>query len=111
MCERKWGRIIGVSLADADSPSYAYNVAKAARTRALLQLRKWTREHGVRVNVIAPGEIEAIASLEAAVEQCDHGPAWQSRKSLSPQDIAEGIAFLCSDAGRFVCGGELPYET
>ncbi len=34
MCQRKWGRIVGVSLAAADSPSYAYNVAKAAQTQA-----------------------------------------------------------------------------
>ena len=64
MCERKWGRIIGVSLAYADSPSYAYNVAKAARSQALLQLRCWTRKNAVRVNVVAPGEIKAIPSLE-----------------------------------------------
>jgi 3-oxoacyl-[acyl-carrier protein] reductase len=109
MCQRQWGRIIGVSLAGHDSPSYAYNVAKAARSQALLQLRKATRKHGVRVNVVAPSEIEAIPSLQKAIEQCDHGQAWQRRKRLSPQDIAEGIAFLCSDAGRFVSSCELPY--
>lgn len=109
MCERKWGRIIGVSLAHQDSPSYAYNVAKAARSQALLQLRGWARKHDVRINVIAPREIEAIPSLEQAIEQCDHGPAWLNRKDLSPQDIAEGIAFLCSEAGRFITGCEMSY--
>jgi NAD(P)-dependent dehydrogenase (short-subunit alcohol dehydrogenase family) len=111
MCQREWGRIIGISLAYHDSPSYAYNIAKAARSQALLHLRKWTRKHGVRVNVIAPGEIEAISTLDKAIEQCDHAQTWQGREKLSPQDIAEGIVFLCSDAGRFIASSELSYET
>lgn len=110
MCERQWGRIIGISLAYADSPSYAYNVAKAARSQALKQLRKTVRKKAVRVNVLAPSEIAAISSLKEAIEQCDHGQAWETRKALSPQDVAEGVAFLCSAAGRFVSGCEIPYE-
>ena len=34
---------------------------------------------------------------------------WAERNDVSPQDIAEGVAFLCSEAGRFVSGCELPY--
>ena len=109
MYERKWGRLVGISLAAADSPSYAYNVAKAARTQALLQLRKPASKHGVTVNVIAPGEVEAIANFAAAIEQCDRGAARQERTKISPQDIAEGVTFLCSEAGRFVNGTELNY--
>jgi NAD(P)-dependent dehydrogenase (short-subunit alcohol dehydrogenase family) len=110
MYERKWGRIVGIALLRADSPSYAYDVAKAARTEALLQLRGRLRQHSVTVNVMAPGEFEHIPSLAAAIDQCEHGPLWQSRAALSPQDIAEGIAFLCSDAGRLISGAVLPYQ-
>jgi hypothetical protein len=48
-------------------------------------------------------------SLREAVEQCDHGPAWQERTTASPQDVAEGVVFLCSEAGRFISGCVLPY--
>jgi NAD(P)-dependent dehydrogenase (short-subunit alcohol dehydrogenase family) len=110
MLERGWGRIIGISLAPAlNSPAYAYNVAKAARTAALKLAQRTAGKSGVTINVISPGPVEEIADLAVAIEQCDHGPAWQSRPAVSPQDIAEGIAFLCSDAGRFVCGTELAY--
>ena len=89
MYEREWGRIIGVSLSRPfDSPSYAYNVAKAARTHALLLMRDPAWKRGVTVNVIAPGPVDGIESLTDAVEQCDHGAAWQNRPNVTPQDIA-----------------------
>ncbi len=37
------------------------------------------------------------------------GAAWKNRANVTPQDIAEGVAMLCSDAGAFICGAELPF--
>jgi len=110
MYKHKWGRVIGIALLPPyDSPSYSYNVGKAARTQALLQARDEAWRNGVTVNIIAPGPVSAIESLTEAIEQCDHGPAWQKRTNTSPQDIAESVAFLCSDAGRFITGCVLPF--
>jgi NAD(P)-dependent dehydrogenase (short-subunit alcohol dehydrogenase family) len=110
MYERGWGRLIALSLEPGyGSPGYAYNVAKAARTHALLLARDEAWRHGVTLNVIGPGPVPGIGSLEAAVEQCDGGPAWQGREGASPQDIAEGVAFLCSEAGRYISGCVLTY--
>ena len=110
MYERKWGRIIGISLLPPyDSPVYSYNVGKAARTHAMLQTRDQAWCNSVTVNVIAPGPVPAIVSLSEAIEQCEHGSAWQNRSNTSPQDIAESVAFLCSDAGRFITGCVLPF--
>ncbi len=110
MYKRKWGRVIGISLLPPyESPAYSYNVGKAARTHALLKARDEAWRNGVTINIISPGPVTAIESLSEAIEQCDKGPAWQNRKNTSPQDIAESIAFLCSDAGRFITGGSLPF--
>jgi NAD(P)-dependent dehydrogenase (short-subunit alcohol dehydrogenase family) len=110
MYERKWGRLITIGLTPPyDSPAYAYNVAKAARAHAAMIARDAAWEHGVTINTIGPGPVPAIENLELAVEQCTHGPAWQSRKTTSPQDIAEGVAFLCSEAGSYISGVVLPY--
>jgi 3-oxoacyl-[acyl-carrier protein] reductase len=110
MVERRWGRLIGIAmLPPYNSPAYAYNVAKAARAQALLLARDEAWRNGVTVNVIGPGPVPEIESLAQAIEQCDHGPAWLERATASPQDIAEGVAFLCSEAGRFISGCELPY--
>jgi len=111
MYKRKWGRLVGISVESGyGSPSYAYNVAKAARTHALLIGGRTAGHHGVTVNVVGPGGFEPIETLAEAIEQVEHGPAWQKRSGFSPQDIAEGIAFLCSDAGRCVTGCVLPYQ-
>jgi len=110
MYERQWGRVIGIATHPAKlSPAYAYNAGKAARLQALLlaQDQAWSR--GVTVNVIAPGPFAEIPSLEGAIEQYRHGTAWEKRVNLSPQDIAEGVAFLCSDSGQYITGCILPY--
>lgn len=110
MYERKWGRLITIALsAPYDSPAYAYNVAKAARTHALLLARDSAWAKGVTLNVIGPGPVSQIESLKLAIQQCEHGPAWQGRVTSSPQDIAEGVAFLCSESGSFISGAVLPY--
>jgi len=110
MYERKWGRVIGIALLPPyESPAYAYNVGKATRVQAMLQARDQAWRHGVTINIMGPGPVPAIGSLAEAVEQCEHGPAWQERSNISPQDIAEGVTYLCSDAGRFVTGCVLPF--
>jgi NAD(P)-dependent dehydrogenase (short-subunit alcohol dehydrogenase family) len=110
MYKRKWGRVIAMALLPPyDSPAYSYNVGKAARVHALLQARDEAWGNGVTVNIIGPGPVPAIESLTEAIEQCDHGATWQKRTNISPQDIAESVAFLCSDAGRFITGCVLPF--
>jgi 3-oxoacyl-[acyl-carrier protein] reductase len=110
MYVRKWGRLVGIASHPVKlSPAYAYNIGKLARMHALLLAQDQAWPHGVTVNVIAPGPVEALPSLDAAIEQCQNGDAWQKRPNVSPQDIAEGVGFLCSEAGRFISGCVLPY--
>lgn len=110
MYERTWGRLIGLALHPRQvSPAYAYNVGKAARVEALLLAQEQAWGQGVTVNVMAPGPVAAVESLEKAAELCDHGAAWQQRTDVTPQDVAEGVAFLCSEAGSFITGCVLPY--
>jgi len=110
MYAQQWGRLIGISLLlSRKSPSFAYDAAKAARTQAMLRAVDEAWQHGVTINVIAPGPVGEISSLAEAVELCEHGPLWEKRSNVTPQDIAEGAAMLCSEAGKFITGCELPY--
>jgi len=111
MYQRKWGRFVALALSPPfTSPSHPYNVAKAARVQAVLLAAGEAWRSGVTLNCVGPGPVPAIGSFEEAVEQCEHGPAWARRRSASPQDIADGVAFLCSEAGRFITGCLLPYS-
>jgi len=111
MYERNWGRVIAISLEPSyGSPAYAYNVAKAARSQALLLGCDEAWQHGVTMNVIGPGPVPALSSLAEAAELCAHQAAWQDRRTVTPQDIAESVAFLCSEAGRYITGCMIPFR-
>jgi NAD(P)-dependent dehydrogenase (short-subunit alcohol dehydrogenase family) len=110
MFSRGWGRLIGIGTHPVKlSPAYTYNAGKLARMQALLLAQDQAWGKGVTVNVIAPGPVNGIASFDAAAQLAAHGTAWQERKNVTPQDVAEGVAFLCSDAGDYVTGCTLPY--
>jgi 3-oxoacyl-[acyl-carrier protein] reductase len=111
MIRQQWGRIIAISLEPGyGSPAYAYNVAKAARTNAVILAQNQVWEKGVTMNVIGPGLVVEISTFEEAVEQSQNGDAWVKRDKTSPQDIAETVSFLCSDAGRFITGCVVPFK-
>lgn len=111
MAKRKWGRVIGIaSNMDIPSPAYAYNVAKCARMDALKLTVGEAWAHGVTVNIVAPGPVDELPDPDTAAAYCNHSPAWASRGKVTPQDIAEGIAFLCSDEARYVTGCTMTYR-
>ena len=110
MVERTWGRLVGLALHPTKlPPAYAYNVAKTARAESFRLAVNDLWGKGVTVNTVAPGPISHIVSLTEAIDQCEHGENWKTRDNVSPQDVAEGVAFLCSESGRFVTGCVLPY--
>lgn len=110
MYDRRWGRVVAIAMHPSKPcPAYSYNVAKAARVQALLLAQDATWAKGVTVNVVAPGPVAPIPTLAQAIEQSDHRAAWHNRTNVSPQDVAEGVAFLCSDAGSYITGCTIPY--
>ena len=80
-----------------------------ARTGAMLRASHEAWRNDVTINMIAPGSVRAIESLEEAIELCELGAKWHGRDNMTPQDIAEGVAWLCSESGRFVTGCEMHY--
>jgi len=103
MAKVKTGRIIGISSNQkAPSPSYSYNTAKCARIDALIGLSKACWKHRITINVIAPGPVEHIDTIENAIQQSNDFSTVGVK--VSPQDIAEAITFLCSEKGRYITG-------
>jgi 3-oxoacyl-[acyl-carrier protein] reductase len=111
MRERGWGRI--VNMASVAGTLGGFGQASYATTKAgLLGLTKSMAlegaRHGITVNAIVPGVIgtEAFAFGNPAMnERMVKRTAF--RRAGEPQEVANAIAFLCSDLAGYVTGIEL----
>jgi 3-oxoacyl-[acyl-carrier protein] reductase len=110
MKERKWGRIVNFSMANADQhigQPYitAHYIAKAGVLILTRTLAKILAPHGVTVNAISPGFIEtgsiSLEDLSNAVQNIPAGYVG------SPADAAAAVCFLLSDEARYVNGANL----
>jgi len=118
MRKRKWGRIINISMENAlNWTAYLaedYALGKAARTWMARAWAKHEIKYGITINAIEPGPI-AKMTLDEAIEAVKNGKAWLERKKPIAHDIAELVAFLCSEKARFISGSvfvfpEFPQE-
>jgi len=97
---------IGSEMVERALPGFsAYNAAKGAQ---LVLARTWARELGVdnvTVNVVAPGwiPVERHGKLTEA-DTAGYVAGVPLRRIGTPQEIADVVAFVASDASRFVTG-------
>lgn len=109
MCAQGWGRVVSLSSmagrSGGISAGTAYVAAKAAVIGLTRHLARQVAKNGVTVNAVAPGTIQTEmldAFTEADLEAI--------RKTIlvgrlgKPEEIAETIAFLASDAAAFITG-------
>ncbi len=95
-------------------PLHAYSPAKAAvieMTRCLAA--EWGRS-GVRVNAVSPG-FTLTPALAHAIAAGERDPRLLENSSamgrmVTPEDIAEAVCFLASDAARCITGINLPVD-
>ncbi|MBU2666780.1 SDR family oxidoreductase [Actinoplanes bogorensis] len=97
---------IGSEMVERALPGFsAYNAAKGAQ---LTLARTWARElgvHNVTVNVVAPGWIPVERHGEVTEDDSrDYVAGVPLGRLGTPQDIADVVAFVASDASRFVTG-------
>ena len=107
MRQRMWGRIINISMEDAlNWTNYLaedYALGKAARTWMVRAWAKHEIKYGITINAIEPGPI-AHMTFEEAIDAVKNGAAWKERTKPVAHDIAELIAFLCSEKAKFISG-------
>lgn len=110
------GVIVGVSSNAAATPRTsmaAYGASKAAATAYLRSLGLELAPHGIRCNVVSPGSTDT-PMLRGMWSGDDESPAVIAGDAASfrlgiplgriarPEDIAQTVLFLCSDAARHV---------
>lgn len=82
----------------------AYSTSKAALSALTREMAAEFAELGVRVNAVAPGEIEtAMLSPETEVLI----PRIPLHRLGTPADVASTIFYLCTDASSYVTGTEI----
>jgi 3-oxoacyl-[acyl-carrier protein] reductase len=111
MREREWGRI--VNMASVAGTLGGFGQASYATTKAgILGLTRTLAmeggRHGITCNAIVPGIIgtEAFHMANSAMNERIAARTVFKRPG-EPQDVANAIAFLCSDLASYVTGIEL----
>jgi NAD(P)-dependent dehydrogenase (short-subunit alcohol dehydrogenase family) len=104
MRQRGKGSIVHVSARPAADPTAglaAYSLSKAALSHLVRILDLELRPHGIRVNAVAPQLIDTAANRAAF-------PAELLARAVSPEAIANVIAFLAGDLAAPVSGAIIP---
>ncbi|HYM16906.1 MAG TPA: SDR family oxidoreductase, partial [Dehalococcoidia bacterium] len=82
-----------------------YPLGKAARHWLTRTLAPLEAPHGITINAVAPGPTARFTAAEALAAVRGERTADAGN---TPQDIAEVVAFLCSDAAARVTGAVVP---
>ena len=82
----------------------AYATSKTALSGLTREMAADFGPHGIRVNSIAPGEIDTSILSPGTEEIVREIPL---RRLGEPEEVASMIYFLCSDQSRYVSGGEI----
>ncbi|HEX2302369.1 MAG TPA: SDR family NAD(P)-dependent oxidoreductase [Gaiella sp.] len=111
MRERKWGRIVNMASVAGTLGGFgqaSYSTTKAGLLGLTRTLAMEGGRHGITCNAIVPGIIgtEAFHMGNPAMNERIANRAVFKRPG-EPQDIANAIAFLCSDLASYVTGIEL----
>jgi 3-oxoacyl-[acyl-carrier protein] reductase len=113
MVQRNFGAIVHIGAAmtwGVPAPNWsAFLAAKAALKSLTKSLASEFGPRGIRVNMISPGltETDSIAEVPERMRKVQ---AMQTplRRLAKPEDIAQAALFLCSPAGAFITGADVP---
>ena len=111
MRERKWGRIVNMASVAGTLGGFgqaSYSTTKSGILGLTKTLAMEGGRHGITCNAIVPGIIGTEAYHMANVAMNERiASRTVFKRPGEPQDIANAIAFLCSDLAAYITGVEL----
>jgi NAD(P)-dependent dehydrogenase (short-subunit alcohol dehydrogenase family) len=108
------GSVVNISSIEGLQPAFNHSHYATSKAAVLMQTRASALElgkHGIRVNAVCPGLIDA-EGLEQAWQ--DGVTRWRNSCPLerlgTPQDVADAVLFLISRAARWISGATLTVD-
>ncbi len=111
MMKKKWGRIVNVAsvigyIGTDHEVHYAASKGGAVSVTKALALE--LAPHGVRVNAVAPGYIDTdMTKFSSEKERRFYMSKVPLGRIGKPSEIADAVAFLCSDKSSYITGSVL----
>lgn len=106
------GSIVNNASGSATRPTYGELAYSAAKAGVVALTRGAAQEYGptVRVNSVSPGVIRTPMSEPLFTMDGLLDPVWEATplgRAGTPEDVADVVVFLASDASRYVTGQDL----
>jgi meso-butanediol dehydrogenase / (S,S)-butanediol dehydrogenase / diacetyl reductase len=104
--------IASISGLRASALRVAYGTSKAAIIHLTKQQAVELGNMGIRVNAIAPGPVDTdmAKKVHSAAIRADYADAIPLARYGTPEEIAEGVGFLCSPAASYINGQTLAVD-
>ena len=104
--------IASISGLRASALRVAYGTSKAAIIHLTKQQAVELGNMGIRVNAIAPGPVDTdmAKKVHSAAIRKDYADAIPLARYGTPEEIAEGVGFLCSPAASYINGQVLAVD-
>ena len=104
--------IASISGLRASALRVAYGTSKAAIIHLTKQQAVELGNMGIRVNAIAPGPVDTdmAKKVHSAAIRADYADAIPLARYGTPEEIAEGVGFLCSQAASYINGQVLAVD-
>jgi len=99
--------VVNASISGLRNPNPGFGLYSASKAAVVSLARSAAMEeaqHGVRINIVAPGRVVTDMVMEPGLDLDAVAASLPLRRTGTPNDVAQAVAWLCSDAASYVVG-------